>query len=229
MVYVNLLFDLDHTLLDFDQAEEAALNQLLREFGVSDLPSYQSIYQAINRQLWRDLEAGKVSKQKLVDSRFDRLFAHFGQTVDGRQLAKIYETYLSQQGQTYPGAEALLLTLKDKGYRIYAATNGVATIQEGRLKRSGLAPYFEAVFISEQLGFPKPDRRFFEKMAERVDGFSLATSLMIGDNQLADIKGASDFGMDTVFYNPHHRELDDDVCPTYTISDYEGLLKLLGH
>ncbi|MGT2896691.1 YjjG family noncanonical pyrimidine nucleotidase [Streptococcus entericus] len=229
MPYTNLFFDLDHTLLDFDAAEEVALHLLLRDFNVVDLPAYHAAYQTINRQLWRDLEAGKVSKQELIDSRFARLFAHFGQAVDGRQLANIYETYLSQQGQTYPGAEALLLTLKAKGYKLYAATNGVATIQEGRLNCSGLVGYFEAVFISEQVGFPKPDRRFFEKIAEQVDGFSLSTSLMIGDNQLADIKGAREFGMDTVFYNPHHRELDDDSCPTYTVADYEELLKLLEH
>ena len=36
MSYKFLLFDLDHTLLDFDAAEDVALTQLLKEEGVTD-------------------------------------------------------------------------------------------------------------------------------------------------------------------------------------------------
>lgn len=227
MPYTHLFFDLDHTLLDFDAAEEEALDLLLAQYGVADPESYKTVYRPINRQLWRDLEQGQITKKDLVNSRFARLFAHFGQTVDGAELAKSYEQHLSQQGQTYDGAEALLLTLKARGYKLYAATNGVAAIQKGRLAASGLGPLFEAVFISEELGYNKPDARFFGKMAELVAGFDRSTSLMIGDNQLADIKGATAFGLDTAYYNPKGQALKDGVQPTYTLTSYQDLLDLL--
>lgn len=228
MPYTHLFFDLDHTLLDFDAAEAVALDLLLAQCGVSDLAAYKAVYIPLNQGLWRDLEQGLISKQDLVNTRFSRLFAHFGQAVDGVELAKAYEQHLSQQGQVYPGAEALLLTLKTQGYRLYAATNGVATIQKGRLKASGLGAHFEAVFISEELGYNKPDARFYGKMAEQVPGFTLGTSLMIGDNQLADIKGARAFGMDTVYYNPKGLAVQAGVAPTLVVESYDELLRFLG-
>ena len=82
--YKFLLFDLDHTLLDFDAAEDVALTQLLKEEGVSDIKAYKDYYVPMNKALWKDLEQKKISKQELVNTRFSRLFAHFGQEKDGK-------------------------------------------------------------------------------------------------------------------------------------------------
>lgn len=226
--YKFLLFDLDHTLLDFDRAEENALEQLFERYRVADKVAYKAAYRTINKALWRDLEAGRISKQALIDSRFARLFAHFGQLVDGAELAQAYEFYLSHQGQSYPGAVELLTHLNYCGYKLYAATNGITAIQQSRLKHSGLVDCFEAVFISEQIGFPKPDGRFFKAIAEQIDGFLPEKALMIGDNQTADIKGASDAGIATVFYNPNHVPVEPGVAPTYIVDNYTTLEAMLG-
>ena len=76
MPYKFLLFDLDHTLLDFDAAEDVALTQLLKEEGVADIQAYKDYYIPMNKALWKDLEQKKISKQELVNTRFSRLFAH---------------------------------------------------------------------------------------------------------------------------------------------------------
>lgn len=103
MLYKYLLFDLDHTLLDFDAAENLALHQLLLEAQVSDIAAYMDYYVPMNRGLWDDLSLGKISKQELIDTRFARLFAHFDQDVDGRYYAQRYQHFLSQQGQVFRG------------------------------------------------------------------------------------------------------------------------------
>ena len=105
----------------------------------------------MNKALWKDLEQKKISKQELVNTRFSRLFAHFGLEKDGSFLAQRYQFYLAQQGQTFSGAHELLDSLIERDYELYAATNGITAIQTGRLAQSGLAPYFNQVFISEQL------------------------------------------------------------------------------
>ena len=87
MSYKFLFFDLDHTLLDFDTAEDVALTQLLKEEGVTDIQDYKDYYVPMNKALWKDLELKKISKQELVNTRFSRLFAHFGQEKDGSFLA----------------------------------------------------------------------------------------------------------------------------------------------
>ena len=76
-------------------------------------------------------------------------------------------------------------------------TNGITAIQTGRLAQSGLAPYFNQVFISEQLQTQKPDALFYEKIGQQIAGFDKEKALMIGDSLTADIQGGNNAGIDT--------------------------------
>ena len=227
MTYNFLLFDLDHTLLDFDAAEDVALTQLLKEEGVADIQAYKDYYVPMNKSLWKDLEEKKITKQELVNTRFSKLFSHFGIEKDGVYLAERYQFYLAQQGQVFSGAMELLDSLIDRGYELYATTNGITTIQTGRLAQSGLAPYFNQVFISEQLQTQKPDALFYEKIGQQIAGFSKEKTLMIGDSLTADIQGGNNADIDTIWYNSHHLENKTKAQPTYEVDSYQALLELL--
>lgn len=227
MPYKFLLLDLDHTLLDFDVAEDVALTQLLKEEGVADIQAYKDYYVPMNKALWKDLEQKKISKQELVNTRFSRLFAHFGQEKDGTFLAQRYQFYLAQQGQTFSGAHELLNSLIERDYELYAATNGITAIQTGRLAQSGLAPYFNQVFISEQLQTQKPDALFYEKIAEQIPGFDKDFAVMIGDSLTADIQGGVNAGIDTIWFNPSHLKNTSPVQPTHIVDSYQSLLECL--
>ena len=227
MTYKFLLFDLDHTLLDFDTAEDIALTQLLKEEGVEDIRAYKDYYVPMNKALWKDLEEKKITKQELVNTRFSKLFSHFGIEKDGVYLAERYQFYLAQQGQVFSGAMELLDSLIDRGYELYAATNGITTIQTGRLAQSGLAPYFNQVFISEQLQTQKPDALFYEKIGQQIAGFSKEMTLMIGDSLTADIQGGNNADIDTIWYNSHHLENKTKAQPTYEVDSYHALLDCL--
>ena len=69
MKYKYLLFDLDHTLLDFDAGEDIALTQLLEEEGVEDIQAYKDYYVPMNKALWKDLEQKKITKSELINTR----------------------------------------------------------------------------------------------------------------------------------------------------------------
>ena len=228
MTYKFLLFDLDHTLLDFDAAEDVALTQLLKEEGVTDIQAYKDYYVPMNKALWKDLELKKITKQELVNTRFSKLFEHFGIEKDGTYLANRYQFYLAQQGQVFSGAIELLDALIDRGYELYAATNGITAIQTGRLAQSGLAPYFNQVFISEQLQTQKPDAQFYERIGARIPNFNKKYALMIGDSLSADIQGGNNAGIDTVWYNPQHLDNKTQIQPTYEVHSYQDLLDCLG-
>lgn len=227
MAYKFLLFDLDHTLLDFESAEETALTQMLEDMNFPDVEAFKDYYKPMNQGLWKDLEQKKLTKQELVDSRFAIGFAHFGITVDGAEMALRYQDYISLQGQSFPGAENLLEQLEEAGYQLYAATNGVTAIQEGRLAHSTIASYFKEVFISEKLQTQKPDPDFFDKVGQLIPGFSKEETLMIGDSLSADIAGGNAAGIDTVWYNPEHLENASQVMPTYEVDSYSKILALL--
>ena len=228
MTYKFLLFDLDHTLLDFDTAEDVALTQLLKEEGVEDIQAYKDYYVPMNKLLWKNLELKKITKKELVNTRFAKLFAHFGIEKDGAYLAERYQFFLSKQGQTFPGVEDLLKKLISQGYELYAATNGITYIQTGRLEQSGIAPFFKEIFISEQLHTQKPDAEFYEKIGARIPNFDKKYALMIGDSLSADIQGGNNAGIDTVWYNPQHLENTTQLHPTYEVHSYKDLVNYLG-
>ena len=225
--YKFLLFDLDHTLLDFDAAEDIALTQLLEEEGVEDIQTYKDYYVPMNKALWKDLEQKKITKAELINTRFEKLFAHFGIEKDGSYLAERYQFFLSKQGQTYLGVEDLLKNLIKQGYELYAATNGITLIQTRRLEQSGIAPFFKEIFISEQLHTQKPDAAFYEKIGARIPNFDKNHALMIGDSLSADIQGGQNAGIDTVWYNPQHLENKTQVQTTYEVDSYQALLEIL--
>ena len=227
MTYKFLLFDLDHTLLDFDAAEDVALSHLLKEEGVEDIQAYKDYYVPMNKALWKDLEQKKITKSDLVNTRFSKLFEHFGIEKDGTYLANRYQFYLAQQGQVFSGAIELLDNLIERGYELYAATNGITAIQTGRLEQSGIAPFFKEIFISEQLHTQKPDAAFYEKIGARIPNFNKNHALMIGDSLSADIQGGNNAGIDTIWYNPHHLENHTQAQPTYEVDSYQALLELL--
>ncbi len=227
MTYKFLLFDLDHTLLDFATGEEIALTQFLEFMEVEDIQAFKDVYRPLNQGMWKDLEKGLITKKELVNTRFSRAFAHFGRQEDGAELALRYQEFIGRQGQIFEGADDLLETLTERGYQIYGATNGITYIQENRLKHSPIASYFKQVFISEQMGTQKPELDFYEKIAEQITGFDLFRALMIGDSLTADIQGGINAGMDTVWYNPAGLENTSHLKPTYTISNYQQLIDIL--
>ncbi|HFI0149993.1 TPA: YjjG family noncanonical pyrimidine nucleotidase [Streptococcus suis] len=227
MYYKHLLFDLDQTLLDFLQGEEVALTQFLESMQVEDVQAFKDYYRPMNQAMWKDLEKGLIKKQDLINTRFSRAFAHFGRQVDGREMAECYQEFLGQQGQIFAGADQLLQELTDRGYQIYAATNGVTYIQNHRLQHSPIKPYFKDVFISEQMGTQKPAADFFEKIAEQIGCSDKNSLLMIGDSLTADIQGANNAGIDSVWYNPDQTTNTSTIQPTYTVSTYQELLALL--
>ena len=226
--YKFLLFDLDHTLLDFDAAEDIALTQLLEEEGVEDIQTYKDYYVPMNKALWKDLEQKKITKAELINTRFEKLFAHFGIEKDGAYLAERYQCFLSKQGQIFPGVEDLLKKLIHQGFELYAATNGITYIQTGRFEQSGISPFFKEIFISEQLHTQKPDAAFYEKIGSRIPNFDKNQTLMIGDSLSADIQGGNNAGIDTIWYNPHHMENKTQAQPTYEVHSYKDLLNCLG-
>ena len=110
--------------------------------------------------------------------------------VPAKEAAHTYETLLAQGHYFIDGAEELLETLYGQ-YRMYLVTNGTLSVQKGRLKSSGISRYFESIFISEELGYNKPGREYFNCCFSRIPDFHKETSVIVGDSLTSDIQGAS--------------------------------------
>lgn len=191
-----------------------------------EIKVYKDHYIPMNRAMWEDLNHGLITKPELLRTRFSRLFEHFGKEVDGSFLAGRYQHFLSQQGQELLRL-MLLADVKDRGHKIYAATNGVSFIQRGRLQASSILPFFDDVFISDEVGAHKPSTDFFDKIANQVHDFHPSSALMIGDSLTADIQGGNNAGIDSVWFNPSNIVNETPAVPTYQVKSYEEILKIL--
>ena len=113
----------------------------------------------------------------------------------------------------FPHTIELLDYLTAKNYQMHMITNGFEKTQHSKLKSSGLDKYFIEVITSEGSNSLKPKKEIFDYAMGKA-GAALKESIMIGDNLDADIQGAMNAGMDTVFVN--HINATPQIKPTYT-------------
>lgn len=99
-----------------------------------------------------------------------------------------------------PGAKETLERLHDKGYRLFAASNSFGHLQRSRLERAGVLHLFEDTYISIDIGYDKPDVRFYEEALRRC-GLQANEVLMIGDSMTTDIIGARAAGLDALYFD----------------------------
>lgn len=225
--YHHLLFDVDDTLLDFGAAERVALRLLFEEHAFPFTPETEAAYRRINHDLWRAFERGAISRDEVLHTRHSRLFKEFGREVDGAAMDRIFSRHLEAGHQLVDGAYDLIVSLKDD-YHLYLVTNGVSTVQDKRLRGSGLHPLFKGIFVSEDTGYQKPMKQYFDHVFARIPGFSASTALIIGDSLTADIQGGHGAGLDTCWFNPGAKTNGGGVTPTYQIQRLDELHQILG-
>ncbi len=222
----SVLLDLDDTLLDFHKAEAVALTKTLLRLGVEPKPETLRRYSEINARHWELLEEGRISREQVLTGRFECLFAELGLVRSGEEARDIYEANLALGHYFIPGAPELLEALYGR-YALYIVSNGTATVQEGRIASSGIARYFEAIFISEEIGFDKPSRAFFEHCFARMPDFDRERALIVGDSLTSDIRGGLNAGIKSCWFNPWGKAPRPDLKPDYEIGALEQLPALL--
>ena len=223
--YTTILFDADNTLLDFDKSERASLIRTMEDYGVPVTEENIGTYVAINKALWKRLEKKEITKPELKQIRYKTFFESIGFEFDGDsfEVNEHYLSLLSTCGYTMDGAVELCRKLYEKGYKLYIVTNGIAKAQAQRLGKSGLLPYIDGVFVSETVGCPKPDKKFFDYALERVEEKDRSKIIVVGDSLSSDIKGAANSGLDSVWLNLFDEALPCDLSPEYTVKSLKEL------
>lgn len=222
-----LFLDLDNTILNFTKAESIAIRKTMAQFGLEPTDALAERYSAINDRHWKALERNELTRAQVVTGRFAAFFGEQGIPVIAEEVAKAYETHLSQGHFFMPGAEKAVKEDLYGKYKLYLASNGTAVVQKGRMTSAGLYPYFEQSFVSEELGFNKPSKEYFEAAFARIPGFDPDKCLMVGDSLTSDIRGGKNAGLRTVWVNPDHKTAPDDLKPDFEIERLADLPALL--
>ena len=226
MPYRIALFDADNTLLDFTRSEREAVRICLAARGLPTDVETASLYSNINDKYWKRLEQGLITRDRLKVERFADFFTVLGYDGDPRRMASDYEAALSHQSFLLDGALDLIRSLH--GYcRLFIITNGTASVQKGRFGGCTLAPYFEACFISEEMGSNKPEKKFFDDVASSISDFDPRETIVIGDSLSSDIRGGINAGLDTCWYNPSGKVAPADMNITYIVRSLNEISPIL--
>ena len=223
-----LLIDLDDTILDFKKAEHIAVKKTLADFGIEPTDAVCQRYSIINRQHWEAMERKEMTRQQVLEGRFATLFQELGVAVDAAECSRCYTQNLSVGHYYLPGAREAVEQLSEK-YRLYITSNGTAWVQRSRLSSTDIAPFFQDIFISQEIGFNKPAREFFDGCFARIPNFDPARTMIVGDSLSSDILGGKNAGIATCWVDPGQKSLGD-IRPDYRIerlSQLEALLETL--
>lgn len=229
--YKALIFDADHTLLDYGADERAALKRVLLACGYEPTEENVLFCHALSETVWTEVGLYDVLSPRIqreyhrlyrshVARLFERAFERLGVSrLSPVEAGELFLRELEAASSYYAGAIGLLTALR-KNYSLYLATNGLSAIQRGRISQT--AHLYDGVFVSEELGAIKPSRAFFSAILQKT-GLCAADCLMIGDSLLSDMRGAYAAGIDRCWLNPAHKENRENIPVTYEISSLSEL------
>jgi len=223
----HIFFDLDHTIWDFDRNAEETLMELFEQYnlpalGLTSPQNFIQTYTENNHFLWAEYHLGKITKEQLRSQRFNKTFIQLGLKPDlvPHQFEEDYVRISPTKTNLFEGSEKVLAYLQKK-YSLHIISNGFKETTLLKMSLSGLNPYFKNVIISEDVGVNKPDKAVFEYALNKA-GAQKEESIMVGDSIEADVRGAQNFGMQAIFFNPLNREKPADVL--WQITHLEELL-----
>jgi len=224
--YPVVLFDVDHTLFDFDASERAAFAAMVEAVEGEFVPEHFAIYKGLNAALWQQVERGEILAGDVRDRRTAQFCAEVGLDADRDQMTRAFLDGLGANGDLYPGVREVLEQLHGT-VALGMATNGISVVQRTKMSRVGLDRFFDAGVISDEVGVAKPDPAFFDLLLGQLGDPDRASVLMVGDSLNSDIQGGINAGVATCWYNPHGKPGSAEVQPTYEISDLTQVLRLV--
>ena len=157
-----------------------------------------------------------------IDKVFRELFTQKGVKVTKKEIeyiAEAFRCFSTKYIRLYDGVLDLLDTLKAKGKRVYLLSNAQRVFTENELNMFGLMKYFDGVVISSDEECSKPDAHYYQTLFDRY-GLEKSESIMIGNDYLADIGGAADFGIDSLYIHQSiSPEIRGELRSQYSVMD----------
>ncbi|SEW45479.1 putative hydrolase of the HAD superfamily [Chryseobacterium wanjuense] len=203
----HIFFDLDNTLWDHRKNAYLTIKDLFETEEITlkyniDFEEFHSVYHNINESLWEKIRDGIIDKEYLRKHRFYDTFKHFN--VDDLELSMYFEEHfldkILNHNELVEGAQYILDYLKAKNYTLHVISNGFKEVTERKCILSRIDKYFQTITSADSVGVRKPNPKIFEYSLQLAEA-SKEESILIGDDWIADVVGAQNFGMDVIFFD----------------------------
>lgn len=184
-----LLFDLDNTLINRDEAFAAYLRDLLQRHSASLKAEETKI---IFKKILRWDNRGRTDREELCNLVIQECPFLKMTPAD---LWKDHQR-LPEFVRPVPAVNQMLKKLSSQ-FAMAIVSNGSGTMQRAKMKNADLDSFFDTSLISGEVGIAKPSSGIFQTA---LDHFRIEPekALMIGDDPLKDIAGAATLNIRTV-------------------------------
>ncbi|UTR14434.1 HAD family hydrolase [Salipaludibacillus sp. LMS25] len=213
MKWQLVAFDLDNTLFSHEHAFEHAIKRCFKIFQDKDDTNLHTVNEDVFFSLfkfncdnyWDDYEQGNLTRSEYRRKRFCKTMTALKLLATNNQADAFhtcYDTIIDDYSVPFPGLQELLETIANQEIKLAIITNGNVNTQYNKIEKLGISHVFncENIFISEEVGFAKPDKRFF-KWVETELSVSSSKCVFVGDSWELDIVGAVDAGWEAIFFN----------------------------
>ena len=219
-----VLIDIDDTIFDFEKCSKNSFLKTLEKFNLKFKEEDFSYFNKVNDILWTKQKLGEINIKEVFIKRDYLMGKYFNIDIEKGLFNDLFVKFLYDEIEMVDGIEDLLLYLSDK-YKIFTASNGIYKMQENRLKKSNLDKYFDKIFVSDKIGYEKPDKRFFQKIMD-ITKYSNDDLIMIGDSIKSDIIGAKNSKIKSIYFNKEDKKISDKNF-TYQVKNLSEIKKIL--
>ncbi len=219
-----VLIDIDDTIFDFKKCSKNSFLKTLEKFNLKFKEEDFSYFNKVNDILWTKQKLGEINIKEVFIKRDYLMGKYFNLDIEKGLFNDLFVKFLYDEIEMIDGIEDLLLYLSGK-YKIFTASNGVYYMQVNRIKKSNLSKYFTDIFVSDKIGYEKPDKRFFQKIMD-LTKYSNDDLIMIGDSIKSDIIGAKNSKIKSIYFNKEDKKISDKSF-TYQVKNLSEIKKIL--
>jgi HAD superfamily hydrolase (TIGR01509 family) len=199
-----LVFDMDDTLINWRQAEFAAIGDLARDhFALAGVPE-PAVRTAYAQVMAKNIAAFKATgRWWYIGERLGLLSQRLGteRTVLGDTLAGHFKVHVVQHLALLPGAIEVLAASRRNGLRTALLTNGPGHVQRPKVEQFRLAGHVDYVGITGEIGHWKRSPLAVQHVLDKL-GVMPGEAVMVGDSLDFDVTPARALGMRTVWVDP---------------------------
>lgn len=230
-MYKAILFDLDDTLWDCESNVLDSFKEVYHDFALGNyfdsFDHFYGLYQPFNQLCWKKYSSGLIDKATLNKDRFNYPFKMVGMTdeVFVEHFMNTYFKLVPTKSKLMPGAIEALEYLYKK-YPLYIVSNGFTEMQYQKMESGGITHYFKQVFLSDEIGVNKPDKRIFQFVLNAIQ-LNPSEVVMIGDNYDTDIVGAKNSGIDQIHLDIYTNGDKITSCASWVLPKISDVVNIL--
>ena len=205
-MYDNYIFDLYGTLVDIHTNENSKTlwDKLALFYSFNGAYYTGKELKAAYRKKVKETQASIQTTQYPdfpIENVFKALFVdkevHVSEDTI-KAVAQMFRILSIKYLKLYDGVLELLNLLKERKKKIYLLSNAQSIFTLYEMKILGIDKYFDGIYFSSDHYVCKPDVFFYTKLIKEYK-LNIKSSIMIGNDFIADIEGADTAGLDSLY------------------------------